>query len=162
MKRQKLGHWAAKNANSATLRKVHCWKKWNIRYAHKKTYQGNEKKLKTTIEDCEDPFGKMITSELNAVAPHEKTMAKHEISNVISKFEMMAMSKTIAAENISLKPTVQTHQPKQLLKNLFKAGWKWKNADTICYMLMLLVSVLQGNVKKSEKLMEITKNTNNY
>ena len=114
---------------------------------------------KQPVEDSEDLFGKTIASELSAVAPHEKIMAKHEISNVISKFEMMAMSKTIAAENNSLKPTVQTHQPKQLLKNLFKAGWKWKNAYTICYMLMLLVSLLQGNVKKSEKLMEITKNS---
>ena len=51
------------------------------------------------------------------------------------------------------------HNIIQLLKNLFKVCWKWKNADIICYKLTELVSLWQGNVKKSKKLMEIDKNS---
>ena len=40
----------------------------------------------------------------------------------------------------------------QLLSNLFRVGWKWRNADIICYMLTSLVSLKQGNVKKFQKL----------
>ena len=38
----------------------------------------------------------------------------------------------------------------QLLNNLLQ-----KNTDIICYMLSSLVSLQQGNVKKSEKSMKI-------
>ena len=50
----------------------------------------------------------------------------------------------------------------QLLNNLFKLCWRWKNADIICYKLMSLVSSEQGNVKKSKKKkkkMKIDENT---
>ena len=47
----------------------------------------------------------------------------------------------------------------QLLNNLFKVCWRWKNADIICYKLTSLVSLQQGNVKKSEKLMKIDENS---
>ena len=43
----------------------------------------------------------------------------------------------------------------KLLNNLFKVGWGLKNADIICNMLRSLVSLQQGNVKKSEKLIKI-------
>ena len=36
----------------------------------------------------------------------------------------------------------------QLLNNLFKVGWKWKNVDMICYMLTWLVN-LQQEVSKN-------------
>ena len=39
----------------------------------------------------------------------------------------------------------------QLLKNLFRVGWKYKIADIICYMVWSLVSLKQGNVKKNLK-----------
>ena len=42
-----------------------------------------------------------------------------------------------------------------MLKNLFEVCWKGKNADTICYKLRSLVSLQQGNVKKSRKLMKV-------
>ena len=42
-----------------------------------------------------------------------------------------------------------------MLNNLCKVGWKLKNADIISYMLTPLVSLQQGNVKKSKKLMKI-------
>ena len=46
-----------------------------------------------------------------------------------------------------------------MLNNLFKVSWKWKNADIIIwYKLTLLVSLYQGNVKKSIKLMKIDEN----
>ena len=43
----------------------------------------------------------------------------------------------------------------QLLSDLFKVVWLLKNSDAICHMLTSLVSLLSGNVKKSEKLMKI-------
>ena len=43
----------------------------------------------------------------------------------------------------------------KLLNNLFKVGLGLKNADIICNMLSSLVSLQQGNVKKSEKLIKI-------
>ena len=42
-----------------------------------------------------------------------------------------------------------------MLSNLFKLCWKWKIADIICYKLTSLVSLQQGNVKKSRKLLKI-------
>ena len=39
----------------------------------------------------------------------------------------------------------------QMLSNLFKAGWKWKNVDIICYILTSLVCLHQGNIEKSKK-----------
>ena len=41
------------------------------------------------------------------------------------------------------------------LNNLFRVGWKQQNADTISYMLTPLVSLQQGNVRKSETSMKI-------
>ena len=43
----------------------------------------------------------------------------------------------------------------QLLNNLLKLDWRLKNADVTCYMLTSLVSLQQGNIKQSEKLMKI-------
>ena len=45
----------------------------------------------------------------------------------------------------------------QLICNLFRVGWKLKSPDIICFMLMSLVSLQQGNVKKSKKIMKIVK-----
>ena len=42
-----------------------------------------------------------------------------------------------------------------MLNNLFRVGWTQQNADTISYMLTLLVSLQQGNVRKSETSMKI-------
>ena len=39
--------------------------------------------------------------------------------------------------------------------NLFRIGRKYKKADIIYYMLTSLVSLQQGNVKKSKKLVKI-------
>ena len=47
----------------------------------------------------------------------------------------------------------------QLLKNIFRVCWKWKNTDIICYKLTSLVSLSQGNVKKSKKLIKIDENS---
>ena len=47
----------------------------------------------------------------------------------------------------------------QLLKNLFKVSWKWKSVYIICCKLTPLVSLLQGNVKKSKKLIKIDENS---
>ena len=46
-----------------------------------------------------------------------------------------------------------------MLNNLFKVCWEWKNADIICYKLTSLVSLQQGNVKKSKKLRKIDENS---
>ena len=43
----------------------------------------------------------------------------------------------------------------QFLNKLFKGGWRWKNAETICYMLTSLVYLQQGNVKKCKKQTQI-------
>ena len=43
----------------------------------------------------------------------------------------------------------------KLLNNLFGVGWNQKNADIICYALASLVSMQQGNVKKSPKQLKI-------
>ena len=43
----------------------------------------------------------------------------------------------------------------QVLNNLFKVGWRWKNASIICYILMSLVYLQQENVKKYKKLMKL-------
>ena len=40
-----------------------------------------------------------------------------------------------------------------LLSNLFKEGWMWKNADI--YILTLLVFLWQGSVKISEECMKV-------
>ena len=47
----------------------------------------------------------------------------------------------------------------QLLNNLFKVCWKWKNNDILSYKLTSLVSLQQGNVKNSEKLIKIDENS---
>ena len=47
----------------------------------------------------------------------------------------------------------------QLLNNLFKVCWKWKNTDIIRYKLTSLVSLQQVNVKKSKKLMKANENS---
>ena len=41
-----------------------------------------------------------------------------------------------------------------MLNNIFRLGWKKKNADIIYNMLMSLVSLYQRNVKKYKKLMK--------
>ena len=46
----------------------------------------------------------------------------------------------------------------KLLNNLFKVCPKGKNADIICFKLTSLVSLLQGNVEKSETLIKIDEN----
>ena len=38
----------------------------------------------------------------------------------------------------------------QWLNNLYKVGWRKKNADIVCYMLTPLVYLQQGNNKKTE------------
>ena len=43
----------------------------------------------------------------------------------------------------------------KLLNNLFGVGWNTKNADTIWYLLMSLVSLQQENVNKIDKSMKI-------
>ena len=45
-----------------------------------------------------------------------------------------------------------------MLNNLSEVCWKWKNADIICCKLTSLVSLYQGNVKKSKKLIKIDEN----
>ena len=47
----------------------------------------------------------------------------------------------------------------QLLNNLFKVCWKWKNNDIVSYKLTSLVSLQQWNVKNSEKLIKIDENS---
>ena len=69
-----------------------------------------ESSKQEVVEDSEDLFCKTIASELKALPPYEKIMAKHEIRNVISKFEMMAMSKKMTAENCSSQSIAQTPQ----------------------------------------------------
>ena len=54
---------------------------------------------------------------------------------------------------------IDPQPPLQLLKNKFRACWKWKNTDIICYKLTSLVSLSQGNVKKSKKLIKIDENS---
>ena len=47
----------------------------------------------------------------------------------------------------------------QLLNNLFRVCWKWKNADIICYKLTSSVSLQKGNVKTSKTLRKIDENS---
>ena len=42
-----------------------------------------------------------------------------------------------------------------MLNNLLKVGWKWKNADIICYILTSVVSLWKENVKNCKKNMKI-------
>ena len=51
------------------------------------------------------------------------------------------------------------HHHLQLSKNIFRVCWKWKNTDIICYKLTSLVSLSQGNVKNSKKLIKIDENS---
>ena len=48
----------------------------------------------------------------------------------------------------------------QLLKNILRVCWTWKNTDIICYKLTSLVSLSQRNVKKSKKLIKSMKLAN--
>ena len=61
---------------------------------------------------------------------------------------------------LKLTPNPPTHL--QLLKNIFRVCWKWKNTDIICYIILTsLVSLSQGNVKKSKKLIKLNE-TSSY
>ena len=42
----------------------------------------------------------------------------------------------------------------KLLNNLFGVGWNPKNAGIVCSALTSLVSMQQGNVQKSPKIIE--------
>ena len=42
-----------------------------------------------------------------------------------------------------------------MLNNLFKVGWKSKNADIICFLLTTLAFLQEENLKKNEKLIKI-------
>ena len=56
-------------------------------------------------------------------------------------------------------PPHHHHHHLQLSKNIFRVCWKWKNTDIICYKLKSLVSLSQGNVKNSKKLIKIDENS---
>ena len=53
----------------------------------------------------------------------------------------------------------------QFSNNLFKVCWNWKNTNIICYKLTSLgslVSLWQGIIKKSEKLMKTDENSQHW